>query len=130
LQHPHREPCHARRIRSVPAEPRPPDDGPEVCARELRPARLAEPLGFQSVWSTEHHCTGYLISPDVIRFLSHMAGCTEKVWLGPMVVALPWHDPIRVAEQAAMRDNLPCVWNYRQEGPNFGHQNPRIPRFS
>jgi hypothetical protein len=71
-----------------------------------------------------------LISPDVIRFLSYMAGCTEKVWLGSLVVVLPWHDPIRVAEQVAMRDNLLCVWNYRQEGPKIGHQNPRIPRYS
>jgi len=69
------------------------------------------------------------------RFLSYLAGCTEKVWLGSMVVVLPWHDPIRVAEQVSMRDNLLCVWllcvwNYRQEGPDIGQQNPRIPRFS
>ena len=88
MQHPHWEPRNARRIRSVPAEPRPPVDGPEVCARELRPTRLTEPLGFQSVWCTEHRFTDYLISPDVIRFRSCMAGCTEKAWLGSLVVVL------------------------------------------
>lgn len=78
----------------------------EVYENELRLARMAEPLGFESVWSTEHHFTDYLISPDVVQFLSYMAGVTEKAWLGTMVVVLPWHDPIRVAEQAAMLDNL------------------------
>lgn len=78
----------------------------EVYQNELRLARMVEPLGFESVWSTEHHFTDYLVSPDVIQFLTYMAGCTEKVYLGSMVVVLPWHDPIRVAEQVAMLDNL------------------------
>jgi alkanesulfonate monooxygenase SsuD/methylene tetrahydromethanopterin reductase-like flavin-dependent oxidoreductase (luciferase family) len=30
----------------------------EVYREEIRLARLAEPLGFDSVWSTEHHVTG------------------------------------------------------------------------
>lgn len=78
----------------------------EVYQNELKLAKLAEPLGFESIWSTEHHFTDYLMSPDVIQFLSYMAGCTEKAYLGSMVVVLPWHDPIRVAEQVAMLDNL------------------------
>jgi len=78
----------------------------EVYANELRLARMAEPLGFQSVWTTEHHFTDYLISPDVLQFLSYMAACTEKAYLGSMVVVLPWHDPVRVAEQVSMLDNL------------------------
>ena len=78
----------------------------EVYQNELRLARLAEPLGFESVWTTEHHFTDYLISPDVAQYLSYMAGCTEKVLLGAMVFVLPWHDPIRIAEQIAMLDNM------------------------
>jgi len=35
-----------------------------------------------------------------------MAGKTVRVKLGTMVVVLPWHDPVRVAEQVAMLDNL------------------------
>jgi alkanesulfonate monooxygenase SsuD/methylene tetrahydromethanopterin reductase-like flavin-dependent oxidoreductase (luciferase family) len=77
-----------------------------VYQNELRLARLAEPLGFESIWTTEHHFTDYLISPDVLQFLSYMAACTEKAWLGSMVVVLPWHDPIRVAEQVSMLDHL------------------------
>ena len=36
----------------------------EVYREELRLACLAEPLGFESVWSVEHHFTGYTMVPD------------------------------------------------------------------
>ena len=78
----------------------------EVYGNELRFADLAEPLGFQSIWGVEHHFTDYTMCPDVIQFLTYMAGRTEKALLGSMVVALPWHDPMRVAEQVSMLDNL------------------------
>ena len=54
----------------------------------------------------EHHFTGYTMCPDVIQFLSYMAGRTEKALLGSMVVVLPWHDPMRVAEEVSMLDNI------------------------
>ncbi|HEX7926347.1 MAG TPA: LLM class flavin-dependent oxidoreductase [bacterium] len=77
-----------------------------VYDHEMRLARLAEPLGFESIWTTEHHFTDYLISPDVMQFLSYMAGCTTKAYLGSMVVVLPWHDPVRVTEQVTLLDNM------------------------
>ena len=43
--------------------------------------------------------------PNALQFLSYMAGRTEKIKLGSMVV-LPWHDPLRVAEELVMLDNL------------------------
>jgi alkanesulfonate monooxygenase SsuD/methylene tetrahydromethanopterin reductase-like flavin-dependent oxidoreductase (luciferase family) len=78
----------------------------EVYRQELRLAEMAEPLGFDSVWSVEHHFTDYTMCPDVVQFLSYMAGRTRRVQLGSMVVVLPWHDPVRVAEQIAMLDHL------------------------
>lgn len=78
----------------------------EVYRDELRLADLAEPLGFESIWGVEHHFTDYTMCPDVLQFLTYMAGRTTAVQLGSMVVVLPWHDPIRVAEQVAMLDNL------------------------
>jgi alkanesulfonate monooxygenase SsuD/methylene tetrahydromethanopterin reductase-like flavin-dependent oxidoreductase (luciferase family) len=78
----------------------------EVYAGELRLADLAEPLGFQSVWGVEHHFTDYTMCPDVLQFLAYMAGRTERVQLGSMVVVLPWHDPMRVAEEVSMLDNM------------------------
>lgn len=76
----------------------------EVYRRELRLADLAEPLGFDSLWSVEHHFTDYTLCPDVLQFLTWMAGRTHRIRLGSMVVVLPWHDPVRVAEQVAVLD--------------------------
>jgi alkanesulfonate monooxygenase SsuD/methylene tetrahydromethanopterin reductase-like flavin-dependent oxidoreductase (luciferase family) len=78
----------------------------EVYRNELRLADLAEPLGFESIWGVEHHFTDYTMCPDVLQFLTYMAGRTERARLGSMVVVLPWHDPMRVAEEVAMLDNI------------------------
>src|SRR2546426_231370 len=77
-----------------------------VYADELRLADLAEPLGYDSIWGVEHHFTDYTMCPDVLQFLSYMAGRTERINLGSMVVVLPWRDPLRVAEQVAMLDAM------------------------
>jgi alkanesulfonate monooxygenase SsuD/methylene tetrahydromethanopterin reductase-like flavin-dependent oxidoreductase (luciferase family) len=78
----------------------------EVYRDEVRLADLAEPLGFESIWGVEHHFTDYTMCPDVLEWLTFMAGRTSKVQLGSMVVVLPWHDPVRVAEQVTMLDAL------------------------
>jgi len=65
---------------------------------------LAEPLGFDSLWALEHHFTGYSMSPAPLQLLSYYAGKTSRITLGTCVIVLPWHDPIRVAEQIALLD--------------------------
>ena len=76
----------------------------DVYADDLSLVDMVEPLGFESVWGVEHHFTDYTMCPDVMQFLTYMAGCTERIQLGSMVCVLPWHDPLRVAEQIAMLD--------------------------
>ena len=79
----------------------------QVYQDELKLADLAEPLDFHSIWAVEHHFTDYTMSPDVLQFLSYMAGRTKTVKLGSMVVVLPWHvTPIRVAEEVTLLDHL------------------------
>jgi alkanesulfonate monooxygenase SsuD/methylene tetrahydromethanopterin reductase-like flavin-dependent oxidoreductase (luciferase family) len=78
----------------------------EVYQNDLRLAELAEPLGFDSVWGVEHHFTDYTMCPDVLQFLTFVAGRTKRIQLGSMVVVLPWHDPLRVAEQVSMLDHM------------------------
>jgi alkanesulfonate monooxygenase SsuD/methylene tetrahydromethanopterin reductase-like flavin-dependent oxidoreductase (luciferase family) len=78
----------------------------DVYHHDVRLAEMAEPMGFESVWTVEHHFTDYTMSPDPLQFLTYMAGRTEHVKLGTMVVVLPWHDPLRVAEQVSVLDNL------------------------
>lgn len=77
-----------------------------VYRNELRLADLAEPLGFESLWGVEHHFTDYTMCPDVLQYLTYFAGRTQRIQLGSMVVVLPWHHPMRVAEQVSMLDHM------------------------
>ncbi|MGH7780448.1 MAG: LLM class flavin-dependent oxidoreductase [Candidatus Binataceae bacterium] len=77
----------------------------DVYRDDLRIGDLYEPLGFDSIWSVEHHFDDYTMCPDVLQFLSYYAGRTRNIQLGTMVVVVPWHDPIRVAEQVSVVDH-------------------------
>jgi len=77
-----------------------------VYRNELRLGDLAEPLGFDSLWGVEHHFTEYTMCPDVLQYLTYFAGRTRRIQLGSMVVVLPWHNPLRVAEQVVVLDHL------------------------
>src|SRR3954466_15062481 len=78
----------------------------EVYRNELRLANLAEPLGFDSVWGVEHHFTDYTMCPDVLQFLTYMAGRTQRAQIGSMGGVPPRHDPLRAAEEISMLDNI------------------------
>jgi alkanesulfonate monooxygenase SsuD/methylene tetrahydromethanopterin reductase-like flavin-dependent oxidoreductase (luciferase family) len=77
-----------------------------VYRHEISMADLAEPLGFDSIWGAEHHFDDYTMSPNVAQFLTYMAARTVRVRLGSMVMVLPWHDPLRLAEEISVLDNL------------------------
>jgi natural product biosynthesis luciferase-like monooxygenase protein len=76
----------------------------QVVNEQLDLMRAAEDLGFDSVWPAEHHFTeyGYCASPAVT--LAAIAAVTKRIRLGTGVVVLPFHNPIRVAEDFAMLD--------------------------
>ncbi|MFC3229708.1 LLM class flavin-dependent oxidoreductase [Marinibaculum pumilum] len=78
----------------------------DVYREELQLAAEAEPLGYDSIWTPEHHFTDYMMTPNVTQFLSWVAGRTSRIRLGSMVTVLPWHDPMRVAENFALLDQL------------------------
>ena len=78
----------------------------EVYKGEVGLADMVEGLGFDSIWTAEHHFADYVMSPDVLQFLTYMAGRTSRAKLGSMAVILPWHDPVRVAEGVALLDLL------------------------
>ena len=78
----------------------------DVWREDLRLALMAESLGFESLWGVEHHFTDYTMCPDVLQYLTFLAGATESVELGSMVVVLPWHNPMRVAEQISVLDHV------------------------
>ena len=68
--------------------------------------QFAEELGFDSVWIAEHHSSRYGIFPSLLPIVSYVAGRTKKIRIGTGVTVLPLHDPILIAEEAAMLDVL------------------------
>lgn len=62
---------------------------------------VAEELGIDSVWLTEHHfCDdGYTPSPLVLA--AAIAERTTRLRIGTNLMLLPLHDPIRLAEDSA-----------------------------
>ena len=66
----------------------------ETYQDELSLADMAEGLGFDSIWTLDHHFTGYVMSPDPVALLMYVAGRTKRIQLGTAVIVLPWHDPV------------------------------------
>jgi alkanesulfonate monooxygenase SsuD/methylene tetrahydromethanopterin reductase-like flavin-dependent oxidoreductase (luciferase family) len=73
---------------------------------ELHLAGLVEPLGFDSYWAIDHHFSPYIMTGGALQHLTYMAGKTSRIDFGTMVVVLPWYDPVVVAEQISVLDNL------------------------
>lgn len=73
---------------------------------QLAQASLAEEVGFDSVWLTEHNFTGEAVYCDPIPFASALAARTTRVRIGFAVIQLALRHPIRLAVQLALLDNL------------------------
>ncbi|HZX53703.1 MAG TPA: LLM class flavin-dependent oxidoreductase [Ilumatobacteraceae bacterium] len=79
---------------------------PDVYADYISDAVLAEELGFSSTWYGEHHFRPCQWTGSPMLVASAIAARTERIRIGTAVVLLPFHDPIRVAEDAAIADIL------------------------
>lgn len=69
-------------------------------------ARLAETVGFDSAWVSEHHGAGDGYMPSLLPVLAAFAEATERIALGTGVILTPFHEPLRLAEDAATVDLL------------------------
>jgi len=79
------------------------DDG-AVMRGEMQIALLAEELGYDSYWATEHHFFGYSMCPDNLQWLTGVATRTKRIKVGTGAVIVPWNDPYRIAAKAALLD--------------------------
>ena len=66
----------------------------------------AEKLGYYSTFTVEHHFTGLGQVSASMSLLTFLAAKTSTIRLGTAVMALPWHNPILLAEQASTLDLL------------------------
>ena len=75
-------------------------------------AELAEELGFDSVWATEH----VIVGPDAVdpygrvyapfATLAWIAGFTERIRLGTSILLVPLHHPVHIAKETATLQEL------------------------
>jgi alkanesulfonate monooxygenase SsuD/methylene tetrahydromethanopterin reductase-like flavin-dependent oxidoreductase (luciferase family) len=74
--------------------------------QHIADAVLAERLGYRYYFFVEHQNAlfNYVSSPSV--YLAALARETSTLRFGPMVYQLPMHHPIRLAQDAALLDNL------------------------
>jgi len=67
---------------------------------------LVEPLGFDSIWATEHYGSAYSMQPNPLQWLAYWAGRTNRVDVGTAVIVAPWWNPVRLAHEISMLDIL------------------------
>jgi alkanesulfonate monooxygenase SsuD/methylene tetrahydromethanopterin reductase-like flavin-dependent oxidoreductase (luciferase family) len=89
--------------RFLPARPQP---LAEVYREYIDDVVYAESLGFDFVYTTEHHFAPDGWSPSQFTILAYLASATERMALGTSVFLMPFHNPLRVAEDLATVDIL------------------------
>ncbi len=72
----------------------------------LELVELTESVGLDSAWVSEHHFSGDGYLPSLLPMVAAFAAVTERIELGTGVVLAPFHDPIRMAEDFAVVDQL------------------------
>jgi alkanesulfonate monooxygenase SsuD/methylene tetrahydromethanopterin reductase-like flavin-dependent oxidoreductase (luciferase family) len=76
----------------------------DIIHRELEQVEWTEELGFDEVWFTEHHFVDYGLSVDPSALAAAAASRTRRVRIGLAAAILPFHHPLRLAEQTALVD--------------------------
>jgi probable F420-dependent oxidoreductase len=72
----------------------------------LELARLVEDEGLDSAWVSEHHGSADDYLPSLLPMLAAFAAVTDRIELGTGVMLAPFHDPLRLAEDFAVVDQL------------------------
>lgn len=77
-----------------------------VLEDRLRLAVEAERLGVDRYHVTEHHGTPLSVCPSPNLFLTALTQRTKRMRIGALVYVLPMYDPVRLAEELAVIDQL------------------------
>ena len=78
----------------------------DVYDEHIRGAQEAEQMGYKYYFSIEHQTStvSYMSAPNI--YLTALARATSTIRVGMMIYQLPFHHPIRLAEDTAMLDHL------------------------
>jgi natural product biosynthesis luciferase-like monooxygenase protein len=78
----------------------------EVYGNAIAECRLADELGFHTIWLAEHHFSPYGIVPSLAPLAGALARETRRARIGTAVVIAPFEHPLRIAEEWAEIDIL------------------------
>lgn len=78
----------------------------EIYANVRHYAVLAESLGFDGIFFSEHHLNERADCPSPLLAAACAAAVTERLKIGTAVLILPFYHPIKLAEDVAVLDNL------------------------
>lgn len=115
------------------------EDAGHAFARIVEQVRLIKTMGFDSIWSGEHHVTDGFHYFPLLPMLQRLAAEAEGLELGTNIVLLPLHNPMELAEITAFLDvisggrfNLGVGLGYRpEEFAMFGvPMKDRVSRFT
>lgn len=83
-----------------------PDDDLRLINEVIGQVELAESLGFEDAWLTEHHFSDYNAYSDPVLFTAALSQRARKMTFGFSLAVVPFHNPIRFATQMNLLDNL------------------------
>ena len=72
----------------------------------LLEAELVERLGLEAIWLSEHHFVGEAAYGDPLVFGAAIATRTKRVTIGLGIVEMALHNPVQLAIQTSLLDNL------------------------
>ena len=87
----------------------------KIYDEHIEEAVLAEELGYDHVWTTEHHFYDDAWSPSLLPILAAIAQRTSRIRLGTFIIILPFHHIYHPAnrsrcptERQTQADGLPA----------------------